>query len=152
VGHSSIIAWSGKYCLGCFCLLDIIISCLGLWDTMWCLLDKFILGCFCLRLEIMVSSRQKHLKQCLTYQATNKECRTNKFFLIKITLSLGSVTTSLGHLDRQQDWELAFPNVNVLHVRRVLTAEKNQNLFEIIIDMDSSYHTKNVQNVMCRCT
>jgi hypothetical protein len=48
VGHSSFVAWFGKYCSGCFCLLDIVISSLGLWNTVWCLLDKFILGCFCL--------------------------------------------------------------------------------------------------------
>jgi hypothetical protein len=64
--------------------------------------------------------------------------------LIKITLFWGFVATSPGHLDQQRDWELAFPNVDALNVRRVLTVGKNQNLFEIIIDMDSYYHTRNL--------
>jgi hypothetical protein len=53
-------------------------------------------------------------------------------------------------LDRQWDWDLAFPNVDALCIRRVLTVEKIQNLFDIIIDLDSSYLTENLQNVMCR--
>jgi hypothetical protein len=40
VGHSSFVAWSGKHCSGCFCLLDTVISWLGLWDTTRCPVDK----------------------------------------------------------------------------------------------------------------
>jgi hypothetical protein len=34
---------------------------------------------------------------------------------------------------------------------KTMNSRKNQNLFEIRIDLDSSYHTENLQNVMCRC-
>jgi hypothetical protein len=34
------------------------------------------------------------------------------------------IAASLGRLDRQRDWDLTFPNMDVLHVRRVLTIEK----------------------------
>jgi hypothetical protein len=46
VGHSSFVAWSDKYYLRYFCLLDTIISWLGLLGIVQCLLDNIISECF----------------------------------------------------------------------------------------------------------
>jgi hypothetical protein len=34
------------------------------------------------------------------------------------------ITISPGRLNRQRDWNLDFPNMDVLHIRRVLIVEK----------------------------
>jgi hypothetical protein len=88
MGHSLFVAWSGKHCLICFCLLDIVISCLGLWDTARCHVHKhskiMLFSRHCTMSsrpshEITMSNRQKHLEQCLSNQATNEKCPTDKF-------------------------------------------------------------------------
>jgi hypothetical protein len=81
VGHSSFVAWSGKHCSGCFCLLDTIISWLGLWDTTRCPVDKNTpkLRCPVDHATKLRCHRQKHPGQCLPDQATNEACPTDKF-------------------------------------------------------------------------
>jgi hypothetical protein len=44
------------------------------------------------------------------------------------------------------------PQCGCTSCKESANSRRNQNLFEIRIDLDSSYHTENIQNVTCRCT
>jgi hypothetical protein len=69
----------------------------GLWDTVRCLLNKFILSFLSTRHcavsrrpkhDITVSHKQKYVKQCFPNQAINKKCPTHKFpYLITLQLT-----------------------------------------------------------------
>jgi hypothetical protein len=46
-GHFSFVTWSDKHCSRLFSLLDTVISWFGLWDTVWCPIDKNTLKLRC---------------------------------------------------------------------------------------------------------
>jgi hypothetical protein len=77
MGHSSFVAWSGKHCSGCFCLLDTAISCLGFLDTVWWLLDNVILECVCLQDTARCSKDQGRKLRCpVDKNIPNSVCQT----------------------------------------------------------------------------